>query len=47
MKIVERTVKLWAYLSMILCVAIIIFLFAFVFIKGGAILSLEFLFSST
>jgi hypothetical protein len=46
MKIVERTVKLWAYLSMILCVAIIIFLFAFVFIKGGAKLSLEFIFSS-
>lgn len=45
-KLIEKIVKIWAYLSMLVCIAIIIFLFAFVFIKGASKLSPEFVFSS-
>ena len=44
-KLIEKIVKIWAYLSMLVCIAIIIFLFAFVFIKGASKLSPEFVFS--
>lgn len=46
MRILERLVKVWAYLSMFLCMSVIIFLFIFVFIKGMSKLSLEFILSS-
>ena len=46
MRILERLVKVWAYLSMFLCMSVIIFLFVFVFIKGMSKLSFEFILSS-
>ena len=46
MRLVEKFVKIWAYLSMFLCVSVIVFLFAFVFIKGISKLSLEFILTS-
>ena len=46
MRLVEKFVKIWAYLSMLLCISVIVFLFAFVFIKGASKLSLEFILTS-
>ena len=46
MRILERLVKVWAYLSMFLCMSVIIFLFVFVFRKGMSKLSFEFILSS-